>query len=65
MKIFPLTRVSNLASEICSNVLLTREVFCTERVFLYRHGPTELGVILVGSILQGFMISLECESPAS
>ena len=36
------------------SVRLTGDVFCTERVFLYRHGPTEHTVILVGSILQVF-----------
>ena len=68
MKVCPLTRISSLAPEICPNVLLTRDVFYTERIFLYRHSPTEHTVILVGSILQvfqGFMIGLECESLAS
>ena len=54
MKVCPLTRISSLAPEICSNVLLTGDVFYTERVFLYRHDPTEHTVILVGSILQVF-----------
>ena len=35
MKVCPLTRISSLASEICSNVLLTGDVFYTERVFLW------------------------------
>ena len=54
MKVCPLTRISSPAPEICPNVLLTVDVFYTKRVFLYRHGPTEHTVILVGSILQGF-----------
>ena len=54
MKVCPLTRISSPAQEICPNVLLTGDVFYTERVFLYRHGPTEHTVILVGSILQVF-----------
>ena len=54
MKVCPLTRISSLAPEICPNVLLTGDVFYMERVFLYCHGPTELLVILVGSILQHF-----------
>ena len=55
MKVCPLTRISSLAPEICSNVRLTGDVFYMERVFLYRHGPTEHTVILVGSILQVFL----------
>ena len=47
MKVCPLTRISSLAPEICPNVLLTDNVFYTERVFLYRHGPTEHMAILV------------------
>ena len=54
MKVFPLTRISSPAPEICPNVLLTGNVFYTERVFLYRHGPMEHTVILVSSILQVF-----------
>ena len=54
----PLTRLSSPAPEICPNVFLTRDVFYTERVFLYRHGPTEhmvkMTVVLVDSILQVF-----------
>ena len=68
MKFCPLTRISSPAPEICPNVLLTGDVFYTERVCLYCHGPTEHRVILVGGILHafyGFMISLECESLAS
>ena len=49
MKVCPLTRISSLAPEICSNVLLSGDVFYTERVFLYRHGPTEHTVILVSA----------------
>ena len=56
MKICPLPRISSLGPEICSSVLLTGAVFYTERVFLYRHGPTEHTVIL---------ISRQCESLAS
>ena len=40
MKVCPLTTCSP-APEICPNVLLTGDVFYTERVFLYCHGPTE------------------------
>ena len=54
MKVCPLTRISSPALEIRPNVLLTRDVFYTERVFLYRQGPTEHTDILVGSILQVF-----------
>ena len=54
MKTCPLTRISSPAPEICPYVLLTRDVFYTERVFLCRHGPTEHTVTLVGSILQVF-----------
>ena len=43
MKVCPLTQISSLAPEICHNVLLTRDVFYTERVFLYRHGQMEHG----------------------
>ena len=49
-----LTRISSPAPEICPNALLTGNVFYTERVFLYPHGPTENTVIFVGSILQVF-----------
>ena len=68
MKVCQLTRISTPAPEICPNVLLTGDVFYTERVFLYHLGPKENTRILVGSILQvfqGFMIGLECESLAS
>ena len=68
MKVCPLTKISSLAPEICSNVLLNGDDFYAERVFLYCHGPKEQTVLLVGSILQvfsGFMICLECESLAS
>ena len=68
MKVCPLTRISSSTPEICPNVLLTGDVFYVERVYLYRHCPTEHTVILVGSIRQvfeGFVISLECESLAS
>ena len=68
MKVCPLTRIFSPGPAISPNVLLTRDVFYMERVFLYCHGPTEYTVILVGSILQvlqGFMVSLECESHAS
>ena len=51
MKVGPLTRISNEAQEICPNVLLTRDIFYSERVFLYCHGQM---VILVGRILQVF-----------
>ena len=54
MKVCPLTRISSLALEICSNVHLTGDVFYTEKVSLYHHGPTEHTVILVGSILRVF-----------
>ena len=54
MKVCPLTRISSLAPEIGPNVFLTRDVFYTERAFLYRHSPMEHTVILVGSILQVF-----------
>ena len=54
MKVFPLTRISSLAPEFCPNVLVTGDVFYTERVFLYHHGPMEHTVILVNSILQVF-----------
>ena len=54
MKICPLTRLSSSAPEIGPKVLLSGDVSYTERVFLYRHGPTEHTVILVGSILQVF-----------
>ena len=54
MKVCPLTKISSLAPEICPNVLLTGDVFFTERVFLYCNGPMEHTVILVGSILQVF-----------
>ena len=37
------------APEICPSVLLTRDVFCAERVFLYHHGPKEHTVFLVCS----------------
>ena len=52
MKVCLLTRTSSLAPEICPNVPFTGDVFYTEKVFLYRHSPTEHTVILVGSILQ-------------
>ena len=68
MKVCPLTRIFSPGPAISPNVLLTRDVFYMERVFLYCHGTTEYMVILVGSILQvlqGFMVSLECESHAS
>ena len=55
MKVCLLTRISSPAPEICPNVVLTRYVFYMERVFLYRHSPTEHTVILVDSILQYFM----------
>ena len=54
MKVCPLSRISSPAPEICPNVLLAGDVLYTERLFLYRHGPTEHTVILVGSILQVF-----------
>ena len=54
MKVCPLTRISSLAPEIGPSVLLIRDVFYMERVFLYRHSPTGHTVILVGSILQVF-----------
>ena len=43
MKVCTLTRISSLAPEICPNILLTGDVFYTERynVFLHLHGPTE------------------------
>ena len=71
MKVCPFRRISNPGLEICPNVFLIRKSSrptYTERVFLYRHSPTEHTVILVGSILQafyGFIIGLECESLAS
>ena len=46
MKVAPLTRISSRAQEVCPNVLLTWDIFYTERVFLYCHGPTEHTVIL-------------------
>ena len=64
MKVCPLTRISSPAPEICPNVLLARDVFYTETVFLCCHGPREHTVILLDNILQvlkGFMIGLECE----
>ena len=45
MKVCTLTRLSSLAPEIYPNVLLIGDVFYTERVFLYRHSPTEHMVI--------------------
>ena len=54
MKVCPLARITSPAPEICPNVLLTGDVFYTERVFLYHHGPMEHTVILEGSILQVF-----------
>ena len=54
MGVCPLTRISSLAPEIFSSVRLNGGVFYTERISLYRHGPTEHTVILVGSILQVF-----------
>ena len=50
----PLTRISSSIPEICPNVLLTGEAFYTEIEVLYRHGPIEHTVILVGNILQVF-----------
>ena len=41
MKVCPVSRISSLAPEICSNVFLTADVFYMEKVFLYLHGPTE------------------------
>ena len=41
MKACPLTSISSPAPEICPNVLLSRDVFYTERVFLYRHSGNE------------------------
>ena len=41
MKVCPLTLISSPAPEICPNVLLTRDVFFTERVFRYCNGPME------------------------
>ena len=52
MKVCPLTRVSSPDPEISLSVLRTGDVFYTERVFLYHHGPMEHTVILEGSILQ-------------
>ena len=52
MKVCPLARISSPAPEICPNVLLPWDVFYTERVFLYRHGPMEHTVIFIGRILQ-------------
>ena len=54
MKVCPLARISSPAPEVGPNVLLTGDVFYTERVFLYRHGPKEHTVILVGCMLQVF-----------
>ena len=54
MKVCSLTRISSPDPEICFNVLLTGDVFYTERVFLYRHSLMEHTVILVGSILEVF-----------
>ena len=54
MKVYPLTRISSPASEICPNALLAGDVLYTVRVFLYHHGLTEHTVILVGSILRYF-----------
>ena len=68
MKVCPLARISSPAPKVGPNVLLTGDVFYTERVFLYRHGPTEHMVILVGSklqVFQGFMIGLDCKPLAS
>ena len=59
MKVCPFRRISNPALEICPNVLLTgkssRPTYM-EKVFLYCHSPTEHTVILVGSILQVFLV---------
>ena len=52
----------HVAPEICPTVLL---ILCTEKVFLYCHGPAKHTVILLGSILQAFMVILECEFLAS
>ena len=64
MKVSALTRISGLAPKICHIVLLTGDVLHMERVFLYYNGPTEHMVLLVAAgfrVLQGFMVSLECE----
>ena len=54
MKVCPLASINiQSGSRNLHNVLLTRDVFYTESVFLYRHSPTEHTVNLVGSILLG------------
>ena len=48
-------KIRYLAPKICPNVLLTgKSSTYTERVFLYRHSPTEHTVILVGGNLHLF-----------
>ena len=53
MKVCPLTRISSLAPGICPNILFTGDVLYMEKVLLYRHGPIEHMVILLGKILLG------------